>query len=45
MRDFETRIGSVPMYIFMIAVVFLGPKFLGPIYMALLNLLIGRLPG
>lgn len=45
MRDFETRIGSVPMYVFMAAVVFLGPKFLGPIYMALLNLLIGRLPG
>lgn len=45
MRDFETQIGKMPMYIFMAIIIFAGPYILGPIYMALLNFLIGRLPG
>ncbi|MGM9991230.1 MAG: site-2 protease family protein [Candidatus Bruticola sp.] len=44
MRDWESSIGSTPMYIFMAVVVIFGPKFLGPIYMALLNMLVGQLP-
>ncbi|MGM9998315.1 MAG: site-2 protease family protein [Candidatus Bruticola sp.] len=44
MRDWETSIGSAPMYVFMAVVVIFGPRFLGPVYMALLGLLVGQLP-
>ena len=44
MRDWETRIGSVPMYCLMAVVIFFGPHFIGPFYMKLLSIFIGRMP-
>ena len=42
MRDWETRIGSVPMYCLMAVVIFFGPYFLQPFWVKLIYIFTGR---
>lgn len=44
MREMETNIGSVPMYCLMAFFVFGGPIFIAPIYMWIIDIVIGRIP-
>jgi len=44
MREIETSWGSVPMYCLMGLVVFFGPFFIAPIYIKILEIVVGRIP-
>lgn len=41
MREWENKIGSIPMYCMMAAIIFFGPMVIGPLYKAIIEMVVG----